>query len=287
MNCISVDAGGTYIKLAAVGNDNRILFRDQRPSPRGGEEVSRLIAQMLKDAREQWPGCIAGLSFAGYTSNGKVTANQLDLWDDPLQERLFQLTGQIIPIENDGICALTAEKEYGELRGCATGIMLTLGTGIGGGILFDGRPYRGQDGRNMEIGHIVTHTGGRKCSCGQSGCWEEYAACPALSRACGGLPVREIVEQVKAGRYLNEWQAHMRELAQGILSLGSLFYPEKIVLGGGLANCGELLVSSLLSVLSRDQGWNNNLSGIRIRTARFLNDAGVIGAAAIARKQNA
>lgn len=279
MKCICIDGGGTSTKLAVIENGTDILYREARPSLRGGEATVALISSMIQSTRERFPGAPAALSFAGYiTPDGRVTGNQVDLWEYPLREKLREATGLDVPVENDGICALIAEKEYGALKGCSTGVLITLGTGIGGGVLSQGRVYRGNTGRSMEIGHLITHAFGRRCSCGQRGCWEEYASCPALSRSCGGLSVHRIAEKVRQGEYVQQWMDHIREICLGLMSLGSLFYPEKLVLGGGLANCGDLLLQPIKQELEKDEGWQNNLSGIQVCTATFLNDAGMIGA---------
>ena len=129
-----------------------------------------------------------GISCGQYDGGGYVTAGQLGWFNAPLGELIEQMFGEPIPMDNDAMCALYAEAAYGVLKDCSTGILVTFGTGIGGGIITENRPLRGHGGLHGEIGHMLTHAGGRPCSCGQIGCWEAYAAASVLRQMAGGMP---------------------------------------------------------------------------------------------------
>lgn len=285
MHNIGIDAGGTYIKLGVTDGNGEILYRDTRPSCHDADGMADRLAMMIREAETIYPGAKAAVSFAGFVNeNGNVDANQLGLFDYPLAEKLRLQLGRTVPIENDGICALTAEAYAGSLKGYRTGLMLTLGTGIGGGILAEGKPYRGFHNRNMELGHMIVHMDGLPCSCGQKGCWENYASASALQKLFGGLDPREIICLVREGKEQDKWHKWLNELCQGIMSLCAICYPEAVVIGGGLANAGDLLLESIRDTLLKDRGWQMNFTAVRIMPARFLNDAGIIGAAMLAAK---
>ena len=143
MTVIGIDIGGTTVKLGAVENSEAIVYRDTRPSPHEPEQMTRLLAQMIRTARERFPGAPAGISTAGaIDAAGYIDANQLNFWHAPIGPRLRELLGESVPIENDGVCAMLAEYAAGALRGCACGVMITLGTGLGGGVMVNGRVRR-------------------------------------------------------------------------------------------------------------------------------------------------
>lgn len=284
MKAIGVDVGGTSVKLGLVQDGLEVVFRDQRPTPRALEEIVLLIHEMVSAAWTHAPGAPAGISFAGtLDGEGCVTANQLGLVKAPVRQRLLERFGMALPVENDAVCALTAEHRYGALRGCETGILLTLGTGIGGGLILAGQPARGFQGLHGELGHMITHLDGRACSCGQQGCWEQYAAARALRQMAEPLTVEELVGQVRAGGRSKVWDSYIHEVAGGIQSLMMVFMPEVIAIGGGLSNAGSVLVDAVRAAVEQTSAYQKYCPFTRIVQAHFRNDAGVIGAAALTR----
>ena len=283
MYAIGLDIGGTTIKLGVVRDGEEIVFKDTRPSVHDAVGLAQAAASMLKNAWSQYPGAPAGISCPGaFNEAGLLNANQLDLVEVPFRQLLQKELGREMPIANDGVCALLAELDCGALRGCRTGIMITLGTGIGGGVVTDGKPYTGYHGTHAELGHMITHADGKRCSCGQTGCWEAYASASALSQMAGGMEPREILKRVEQGEMADIWQRWLHEVAQGLIGLCSIFFPEVIAIGGGLSNAGETVVGGIRDTMEKDPGFRMYYSHVRVVSTRFRNDAGIIGAAALA-----
>ena len=283
MYASGLDIGGTTIKLGVVRDGEEIVFKDTRPSVHDAVGLAQAAAGMLKNAWSQYPDAPAGISCPGaFNEAGLLNANQLDLVEVPFRQLLQKELGRDMPIANDGVCALLAELDRGALRGCRTGIMITLGTGIGGGVVTDGKPYTGYHGTHAELGHMITHADGKRCSCGQTGCWEAYASASALSQMAGGMEPREILRRVEQGEMADIWQRWLYEVAQGLIGLCSIFFPEVIAIGGGLSNAGETVVGGIRDTMEKDTGFRMYYSHVRVVSTRFRNDAGIIGAAALA-----
>ena len=283
MYAIGLDIGGTTIKLGVVRDGEEIVFKDTRPSVHDAVGLAQAAADMLKNAWSQYPDAPAGISCPGaFNEAGLLNANQLDLVEVPFRQLLQKELGRDMPIANDGVCALLAELDRGALRGCRTGIMITLGTGIGGGVVADGKPYTGYHGTHAELGHMITHADGKRCSCGQTGCWEAYASASALSQMAEGMEPREILKRVEQGEMADIWQRWLYEVAQGLIGLCSIFFPEVIAIGGGLSNAGETVVGGIRNTLEKDTGFRMYYSHVRVVSTRFRNDAGILGAAALA-----
>lgn len=283
MSVIGVDVGGTQIKLGIVRNDLEVVYRNQRPTPGTAQDIVIAIYDMVTAAWRMAPGAAVGISFAGTWDNeGRVTANQLGLKNAPVKQMLQDAFGMALPVENDAVCALMAEHCYGVLKGCEVGILLTLGTGIGGGVIVHGQPLRGYQGLHGELGHMITHPDGSLCSCGQKGCWEQYAAARALGQMAAPLTTKELVDQVRGGRQSDMWQQYIHEVAVGIQSLIMIFMPEVIAIGGGLSNAGSIVVDSIREAVESTSAFRTYCPFTRIVPACFRNDAGIIGAVALA-----
>jgi glucokinase len=283
MYAIGIDIGGTTVKLGVVRDGLEIIYRDRRRSPRDPQEMAAAIHSMVRVAKKRFPDSRIGISCAGsLDSSGHVTANQLGWVAAPLGPLLYELFQQPIPMENDAMCALAAEHFHGALKGYETGLLITLGTGIGGGIIIGGMPVRGHNGLHGEIGHMITHAGGRQCSCGQQGCWEMYAAASALRKMAGGLSVRETISLIRAGELQEVWQEYVHEVCVGMCSLMMIFAPDVIAIGGGLSNAGDIVVDNIRQCVQNTSAYQVFNPFTQIVTARFQNDAGILGAAALA-----
>lgn len=283
MYAIGIDIGGTTVKLGCVKDGMEIVYRDRRQSPRDPTEMADAVYSMAQIALRRFPGAPLGVSCAGaMDAQGFVTANQFGWVSAPLGPLLFERFKQALPMENDAVCALAAEHIYGALKGYQTGILLTFGTGIGGGVIIDGHPMRGYSGLHGEIGHMVTHAEGRQCSCGQQGCWEMYAAARILRVMAGGMSVREVINNVRAGRLLDIWQSYIKEVVTGICSLMMIFAPSVIAIGGGLSNAGDIVIETIRQGVHQSSAFNTYNPFTQIVSAHFQNDAGILGAAALA-----
>ena len=282
MFVIGIDVGGTSIKLGVVKDGGDIVFRDQRKTPHLTEEMVRVLREMAELAWQRYPGAEIGISCAGtLDSEGNITANQMGWVNAPVSRLLNKQFGRPMPLENDAVCALIAEHRYGALKGVDTGILLTLGTGIGGGLIIGGQPARGHKGMHGEIGHLITHPNGILCGCGQRGCWEQYAAARALQNMTDGLSVRDLIAQVKSGGMTDLWQSYIDEVVLGLSSLMMIFMPDVIAFGGGLSNAGSILVDSIREKAQKTSAFRRYCPFTQFVSARFQNDAGILGAAAL------
>ncbi|MDI9519667.1 MAG: ROK family protein [Bacillota bacterium] len=283
MKIIGVDVGGTQIKTGVVQGNLEVFHRDERPTPGTAQDIVNRVHEMVRDAWRHAPGAPVGISFAGTWDNeGCVTANQLGLKKAPVKRMLDEAFGISIPVENDAVCALMAEHRYGALKGTETGILLTLGTGIGGGVIVHGQPLRGHQGLHGELGHMITHIDGHACGCGQKGCWEQYAAARALGIMAAPMSTKELVDRVRDGHKSDVWQQYIKEVTIGIQSLMMIFMPEVIAIGGGLSNAGEIVVSSIREAVENTSAFKTYCPFTRVVPAQFRNDAGIIGAVALA-----
>lgn len=283
MYAIGVDIGGTTVKLGVVKSGLEIVYRDRRQSPRDPQEMTRVIHAMVQVALKRFPNVPVGVSCAGSMDDrGFVTANQLGWVNAPLGLLLFDLFGRPMPMENDAVCALAAEHIHGALKGHDTAILITLGTGIGGGLIIGGQPARGHHGLHGEIGHMITHAGGLQCSCGQQGCWEMYAAASSLRKMAGGMSVREVVNNIRAGRLQDIWRSYVQEVVIGLSSLMMIFAPSIIAIGGGLSNAGDIVIDTLRHEVEKTSAFQTFNPFTMVVSARFQNDAGILGAAALA-----
>lgn len=283
MLAIGVDIGGTTVKLGCVQEGLHIVYRDRRQSPRDPVEMARAIHSMVSVALKRFPGARVGISCAGsMDGQGYVTASQLGWVKAPLGPLIYDLFQASIPMENDAMCALAAEHLYGSLKGVTTGILVTLGTGIGGGLIIGGMPVRGHQGLHGELGHMITHAGGLPCSCGQHGCWEVYGAASALRKMAGGMSVRECISAIRAGQLSDIWQQYIQELVIGFSSLMMIFAPSVIAVGGGLSNAGSIVIETIRDAVQQTSAFQTFNPFTQIVSAHFQNDAGILGAAALA-----
>ncbi|MGI6724691.1 MAG: ROK family protein [Christensenellales bacterium] len=283
MSIIGVDVGGTQIKTGIVKDGLEVRCRDERPTPDTAQDIVNAVYNMVNEAWRHAPDAAVGISFAGTWDNeGCVTANQLGLKKAPVRQMLQDAFGMPVPVENDAVCALMAEHRYGALKGCETGILLTLGTGIGGGVIVRGEPLRGYQGLHGELGHMITHPDGHPCGCGQKGCWEQYAAARALGIMAAPLTTKELVDRVRKGYKSDVWQQYIREVTVGIQSLIMIFMPEIIAIGGGLSNAGSIVVDTIREAVEKTSAYLTYCPFTRVVPASFRNDAGIIGAVALA-----
>ena len=218
---------------------------------------------------------------------GLVSAGNLQWRNVPLRQMLEERTQKPVWVDNDANSALMAEWHSGVCKGARCAVCVTLGTGLGGGLLINGMPWRGDDNTAFELGHIVTHGSEYALNDPKEGRFEYYASGIGLSRMSGGRPAREVVEGVIAREpwALAVFEEFIRELALGLITVINLFKPDVIALAGGISAAGDYLldgtrrkVAELLSGRSGDQ-----IDGL-IKMAVHGNNAGMIGAAVLASK---
>jgi glucokinase len=304
---IGVDLGGTKLLAGTVDAQLRVHHRAYRLSRR--DAVLETIVEAVEEAREAVRGEVlaVGVGVPCLVTPGSGVAmacNHFPLVDVPLRDLLAERLGLPVVVDNDATAALVAESRYGAARNARNALVLTIGTGIGGGVLADGHIVRGASGAAGELGHIVIDESGPPCpgNCPSHGCLEAFVSGPAL--AIEGRARAEAEPESGLGRALAAGReitgplvtelAHDgdaaaraavavlgRHLGIGMTGLVNVFNPEVVVVGGGLVAAGELLLAPAREVVAaralvpaRDQ--------VRIVPARFGDESGMLGAAALA-----
>jgi len=267
----AVDIGGTKIAAGVVDADGKVLARTQAPTdPNRYDEGIRVIARMLRETAEKAGVEISGI---GIGSTGPVDPIRGEFGDvdflpgwrgkNPVRD-LTQIFNVSVALENDGDAAALAEAGWGAGQNRTRLIYVTVGTGIGGGMVFDGKLYRGVDGAHPEVGHHVVDPAGPQCSCGFRGCWESLAAGPAMvawleSHAPEEYPHREGITAKKICELAGQGdpvavQAVEHEalyLGLGLANLINLFTPDAIVLSGSVMKSAPLFLDRIREVIAR------------------------------------
>jgi glucokinase len=303
-SAIGIDIGGTLIKYALVDKNGNLLFNSTHSTD---ADVSRekvisnlefCVRQSLAEASRKNTTVIGvGVGIPGVVDEGVVhgAAENLPDWEDLKFEELFSsLIGLPVRIENDANLMGLAEARYGSCSGIDDAVFLTIGTGIGGAMILNGRLYSGYRNRGAELGHMIIRKDGEKCACGASGCFQAHASTSSLVRDYKNILVRErktlplkidgelIVEQY----HQNEASAveamtiHFDNLATGVASLMNIFAPRKIVIGGGISESGDFYIENV-----RQRAFKIAMKETSVFTsverAGLGNRAGVMGAAAL------
>lgn len=282
-NVLGIDIGGTKIRMGVIDESGQILFEEQIPTriplyPYLEENVLRVLALR--------PDISAiGVGTHGFVDpkQGKViyAAETLPGWTGtPVKEWLEKATGMRVEVENDANVVALAEAKFGAARGLSRVVFLTLGTGLGGGVIWDGKLLSGgPHGGAAELGHMILYPNGVKCACGRLGCSEMYVSGTALRRRIkeAGLTITppelfvNAATDPAAKKVVEEFTA---DLALVISSLQAAFDMEMVIIGGGVSEAADLWMDSLQQQLKPVL-----LNPLDIEVARFENDAGILGAA--------
>lgn len=291
---LGIDIGGTAVKLGLVDETGTVLDRAERSVSFDGYrtpilDTVRAAAADFTDVRR---GQLAGI---GVSATGQIdsrkgivagTCGSLPGWvGAPIRDRLTEDFGLPVTVANDANCMCLGEVWVGAARGCTDVIGITIGTGIGGGILTGGRLLEGARGLGGEMGHYRTHAlDGVPCTCGARGCWERYASTTALVRAAQAMDPelrdgRAIFAAARAGRcdvldLLDRW---MDEIAQGLAGMVHIFNPQRILVGGGVSAQKELLIEPLEHKV-KAAVMPAFAEGLTLQAAALQNDAGLVGA---------
>ncbi len=308
---LGVDLGGTNIVAGIVDKHYNIIASAKRKTdlPRPAEAIVNDIADAVFEAINvaeinigEIDGCGIGCPGSIDHENNVVSySNNLDFYDLPLAQMLKEKTGLDFCVENDANAAAYGEYIAGAGKGTKNFIAITLGTGVGGGIIIDGKIYSGSNGAGGELGHTVIQMGGPPCTCGRFGCWETYASATALIRQTKQAMMRyknsrmwEIcdgnIEKVngvtafKAKRLGDRVGSmvvdeYIKYLSVGIANVLDTFQPDMICIGGGISREGEYLTDPLNEYVEGENYARNMKMKTVIKTADLGNDAGIIGAA--------
>ena len=308
MKYLGIDLGGTNVAAAVVDAEGSILGRASLPTPRGAEAVADQMAAASRAAAEAAELSLDDIASVGIGSPGAIDPeagvvkfwSNLDFRDVPLVEMMARRLGREIYLENDANAAALGEYAAGAGKGSRSLLLITLGTGVGSGVVLNGRLYTGFNYAGMEAGHMVIEHGGRPCTCGRLGCFEAYCSATALIKrtrevmqedsssllwklagsleAVNGRTPFDAAAQgdAAAGRVIDEYVDY---LGCGVASLVNLFQPEVVCIGGGPSAQGETLMAPVRYILNREDYARRSLHRTRLVRASLGNDAGIIGAA--------
>jgi len=308
---IGIDIGGTKV-AAGVVDENGTIVADRRvPTPgSGAADVERAIADLVLDLRRSHDVVAVGIGAAGFVDINRSTvlfAPNVAWRDEPLRDEVAKLVDLPVVVENDANAAAWGEYRFGAGRGEDHMVCVTVGTGIGGGVVLGGQLYRGKFGIGAEFGHLQVVVDGRRCGCGQVGCWEQYCSGRALLHEAreiadvrkdygkrllelgGGSPEGiEAPEVTKAAMEgdpaaLECFSVVGRWLGQGLANLAALLDPGCFVVGGGVADAGDLLLDPARRTFGKVLTGTGNRPRPEIRHAHLGNRAGMVGAADLAR----
>lgn len=310
---IGIDLGGTSIKVGIIDTNHHIVGRCQLPTEAQAtwKQVISHMVQAVEDALADADITLQDCTRVGVGSPGTVDAknglvvysNNLGWKDVPLAEVLQQKLGLPVYISNDANCAALGEVVAGAARGCKDAVLLTLGTGVGSGIIINGHIFEGGGPGGAELGHTMLHKGGELCTCGRHGCLEAYASATALIREAnraaqahpdsilaamtggdaakmnGRIPFEAAKQQDTVACTVVE--TYLNDLADGIADAVNLFRPQMVLLGGGVSCQGDELTRPLRQKVAQRVFGGERSYLPEIRCAALENDAGMIGAANI------
>jgi len=301
-----IDVGGTFIKGAIVADGGKIVYSEKIPTDPDNlaECILQLCAILKKGANlTQKDICGMGIGLPGLVDTEKgvlLCAENLSLYNYPIKELVEKEIGIPVKIANDANAAALGEHLYGVGKNYRSSVMITLGTGVGGGIVIDGKLFEGNRGAGAEIGHTVIEFGGEKCSCGRRGCLEAYASATALIRqtkkAMTDNPKSKLWEigslDAVDGKTAFDFYAldadaknvvdgYVEKLASGIANFINIFRPEAIILGGGVCAQGETLLRPIKKLLENEIFAYGLSPEVDIVIAERKNDAGALGAASL------
>lgn len=302
---IGIDLGGTNIAAALLDEHMNILCRMSVPtrSERPYQEVIQDMGSLVQGLMRMGNISADKIHAVGIGSPGTpeketgniLFSNNLGWHNVPLLQELEKYVKAPMKVDNDANCAALGEFLAGAAKGCSSAVMITLGTGVGGGIILDGEVYDGVNHAGAEIGHIVICSGGEPCTCGRRGCWEAYASATALIRMgseaakenpgsllaaeakLDGLAIFQAAE--KGDRAAQQVvDKYLFYVAEGITNVVNIFQPEAVVIGGGICGQGEKILKPIRKQVA-ESVFCKQVSVPQIVTAQLGNDAGIIGAA--------
>lgn len=308
---LGVDLGGTNVAAALVTPAGQIISRARLKTPRGAEAIAEAVARAaqlaLEEAQYTLPvEAVVGVGVPGTVFRSAVVtyACNLELSNVPLADMVASRLDRHVLLENDANAAALGEYVAGAGRRAESLVCVTLGTGVGGGVILDGRLFTGFNSAGAELGHIVIHENGVPCACGRRGCLEAYASATALIRLTRaamaehpdslcwklagspeGVDGRTPFAAARQGDPAAQEvvAAYLDSLACGLVNIVNIFQPQVLCLGGGVANEGAALLGPLQRVLDREDYARTSPMRTRLTLAELGNDAGLIGAALLPR----
>ena len=309
---IGVDIGGTKILAGVVDRGGRIVAQTRRETPADDPSKTQdTIADAVRELTSSYSVVGIGLGAAGFVDERRSTvmfAPNLAWRDERLRESLEERLGLPVVVENDANAAAWAEVQFGAARGETHVVILTIGTGIGGGVVLDGELYRGRYGVAAEVGHLNIVPDGRRCGCGLQGCWEQYGSgralvqeaqeqatvSPSMSREllrlAGGRAEDITGYMVTAAARSGDVAALQcfdelgKWLGRGMAQLAAVLDPGMFVIAGGVSEAGEMLRAPVEAILRKHLTGRGHRPTAQVRIAELGNEAGLVGAADLAQQ---
>ena len=314
---IGVDLGGTNIAAAIVDENYNIIIKGSvptlahRPHNEIMDDMAALCHKICADAgideNDVEAVGIASPGIANHTDGIVEYSCNLPFRKYPIcDEFAKRFPAKTVHVENDANAAAWGEAVAGAAKGTTNSLMITLGTGVGGGIIIDNKVFSGFNYAGAELGHIVISVGGRPCNCGRRGCWEAYSSASALIKMTsekigeckaegrdtlmfelvekkGKISGRTAFQAMRAGDKAGEEvvREYIKYLASGVASMINIFQPEVLSLGGGVSNEGQYLLDLLIPEVTSQTYGGEYVTACDIRIAKLGNDAGLIGAACL------
>jgi glucokinase len=304
---LAADLGGTNLRMAAIDRQGNILYRTKRETPRGElvEEIVRAIVESANECREKCAGCeinVICLAVPGTVSvdDGIIikAPNLPALNNFRMVDALEYELGAKAILENDATAAAVGENWLGASKCFADSIFVTLGTGVGGGIIIDGKVLRGANGTAGEIGHICVEACGEPCRCGSRGCVEQYSSASAIVRIAKELAAQYPESILKTDAQLKAFEVFQAGtnndalalevfrqmgfyLGVALTTLLNVLNPEIIVIGGGASAGWDLFMPEMRETI-RQRAYGGASEEAKIRRGTLGDDAGILGAARLA-----
>lgn len=311
MYYLGIDLGGTNIAVGVVDKEGNIVGRGKKKTnlPRPAQEIVKDMVEACKLAVEDAKITMKDIECAGVGTPGTANretgivefSNNLGFENVPLVQMLEEGLGVKVFIENDANAAAYGEFIAGSAKGAKNAVVITLGTGVGGGIIINSKIYCGSNFAGAEIGHMVTVCDGVPCNCGRNGCYESYASATALIRqtkeamendkssvmweiaehdinkvngrtAFDGMRAGDAAAKKVVDTYINY-------IGCGLVNIINIFQPDVLSIGGGICNEGETLLKPIREYVERERYSRYSKKQTKICTASLGNDAGIIGAA--------
>ncbi len=303
---VGIDLGGTFIKCGIVAEDGTLILKDKVPTSKKKSEIIADMSELAKALATR-----AGVELAGAgigspgtidSANGVIVYSNNIAWENiPLAEAVAKGIGVPVFVTNDANAAALGEQFCGAGKAYQNVVLVTLGTGVGGGIVIDGKLFEGNRSAGAEIGHTVISMGGEKCTCGRKGCFEAYASATALIRqtqramqknktsklwaicgndadmVCGKTAFDGMREGDETATEVVD--GYIEYLSEGIANLCNEFRPEAVLLGGGVCAEGDTLLVPLKRLVDEKIYGGTQYAPVEILRASLGNDAGVYGAA--------
>jgi len=304
---MGLDVGGTFVKGIIIDEKGKIVCEDSVPTVTGeglADCIETLAETLVRNAGVVFSAIKgAGVGCPGLidSSRGEVVfAGNMNLKNYPLQKLLQEKLSIPVKICNDANAAALGEARFGAGKGYKDSVLITLGTGVGGGIVIGGKLFEGYKSAGAEIGHMVIEHGGAKCTCGRRGCFEAYCSARALTArtkwameedtssamwntythdSADGRTAFEYMDTDRTAKQVVGW--YLKYLNCGIANIANIFRPQVIMIGGGVAAQGSRLSVPLQEMLNKEIFAGTDYAPVKVECATLGNKAGAFGAAAL------